>query len=222
MKLSKPATIISLTFITLIALAILGYGFWLTNKQSQSLNWSIQLSHRGEVPAPKDIQVLTTTTDTSNWLTYRNEKYGWEIKYPRKWRVTFESRLDSLTENSDDWVILQDYEGKELIGGIIISKLHDNPENLSIDKRDYKVEGAPVEYKIKFDNIVGATISNVRPEIYNDFVIINFTKNNNSFSIEWGAHDYEVHLNFPEGVKEKYKKAYKEFLNIISTFHFYK
>ena len=32
-------------------------------------------------------QTLDTTTDISNWKTYRNEKYGYEIMLPKDWQV---------------------------------------------------------------------------------------------------------------------------------------
>ena len=39
------------------------------------------------IPAPDDDN---SEIDTSNWLTYRNEKYGYEIKYPDDWRIATE------------------------------------------------------------------------------------------------------------------------------------
>jgi hypothetical protein len=29
----------------------------------------------------------STTVDTSDWLTYRNEQYGFEFKYPKEWKL---------------------------------------------------------------------------------------------------------------------------------------
>lgn len=50
-----------------------------------------------EPPTPSaKIQPQTTEIDTSNWKTYRNEVYGFEVRHPANWSVIRENKDMSL------------------------------------------------------------------------------------------------------------------------------
>ncbi len=72
--------------IAILLLAALGLGWWVWSNQALA-------------PAPIDnqppISSATTSVDTSNWQTYRDEEYGFEFKYPSVWRV-IDQRADSV------------------------------------------------------------------------------------------------------------------------------
>ncbi|MDX9893789.1 MAG: hypothetical protein RB292_05300 [Patescibacteria group bacterium] len=59
----------------------------------------------------------STTTeeiDTSDWLTYRNEEYGFEFKYPGDWSL-FVYKNDIIALSSGGHIINKDYPGEIII-----------------------------------------------------------------------------------------------------------
>lgn len=57
--------------------------------------------------APTSVSPTSTPESTANWKTYRNEKLGFEFKYPNSWFVTEENVLSTKT-----LVVFED--GKEI------------------------------------------------------------------------------------------------------------
>jgi hypothetical protein len=89
----KPfKNIIKILLITLIAALLIGGGyiFWQNNAlrneietlKSQNQNL-VLLSSQKSVKATTSSQEIST----NDWLTYRNENYGYEIQYPKDWKA---------------------------------------------------------------------------------------------------------------------------------------
>ncbi len=74
---SKKSTIIILIALTLFT-AGLAYGLLILSQKDNNLSWETLINHNEPV-------VINGEIDTSGWETYRNEEYGWEIKYPKDW-----------------------------------------------------------------------------------------------------------------------------------------
>lgn len=59
-----------------------------------------------------NVNAITSDVDTSDWLTYTNEKYGYSVKYPNSWRLAqeyMEAMTSIQTPNKDeveDYVVL--------------------------------------------------------------------------------------------------------------------
>lgn len=68
----------------------------------QPLIVKYQIKEKSEASAEK---LEITEIDTSNWKTYRNEEYGFEIRYPEDWIV--HQSGNKISSPSFDW----DYQG---------------------------------------------------------------------------------------------------------------
>lgn len=53
----------------------------------ERLNSRVFAVHRAALAQGSDDESGSGIVDTSNWKTYRNEKYGFEMKYPEFWEV---------------------------------------------------------------------------------------------------------------------------------------
>jgi len=96
MKKNKTSQNILITILTaaLIASGYFAYQWWQVRKELKGaatqieklLNQiNIQINKIKELE--KEIKELEKTDETANWKTYRNEEFGYEIKYPKEWKV---------------------------------------------------------------------------------------------------------------------------------------
>ncbi len=123
--------------------------------------------------------VTPNNIDTSDWKTYRNEKFGYEIKYPKDWKLIYLSDLypgnTSISLRSPGYQSIKD-ENVIFDGEVYVSVI-DNPSNLSIkdlfntfndtgrfwfakyDHKDITING---NHGVLFDNVAEDTVSNIK------------------------------------------------------------
>lgn len=95
-----------LIILGLAMISVTGYAVWKINKDinkaNSEINWFLvkQKTQKEnglpekETPT-KETEALEPRADTSDWNTYRNEEYGFEVRYPINWKY----RLQNLEYN---------------------------------------------------------------------------------------------------------------------------
>lgn len=109
-------------------------------QQTQQKSISEITEQKIEQPEVKDetADVSAIASATADWKTYRNEKYGFEFKYPKEW--FFKAINEEYAELSNQQIIGLDI-GSET-DAITISIINDNPNNIreiSLGEKFYKI-----------------------------------------------------------------------------------
>lgn len=68
--------------VALTALLVIGGAFWMMQKRQVAVNQPAVTDPVVETPVQTEPE---NPIDTSDWKTYRNEEYGFEVKYPKEW-----------------------------------------------------------------------------------------------------------------------------------------
>ena len=135
----------------------------------------------------------TTGINTSDWLTYRNEEYGFELKYPGDWEVDSRSR-------EKEFVHLKQKQDRAVF------------IDIGLTSKIYKDIPSPQECKILVGNVEGYIFCDdanfISDDDYKSGILVNFVNDDHVFQIYW--YDQE----------HKNEKAYKDFKDIIKTLKF--
>lgn len=71
--------------VLILALVASVGGFLVYSNYSNKRTKVDQIQQTQSTPAPKKTEEASNSADTTNWKTYRNEKYKFEFKYPKSW-----------------------------------------------------------------------------------------------------------------------------------------
>jgi hypothetical protein len=203
MNPQKPFCSVVFLITSFIILLAFSAWFWVyaTPKQDQ---YQIHL---------ENINTASSTDETADWETYKNDKYGFEFKYPNSWE------LSSLPKDSWDGLV------DKII--VIPSKVNDPYCNVSEEyetlKENYKLYNSFVGYE-KYANELSRHSCTVSVQIENnqnylapsDF----FTKNYLPFShfVDGGEEDMKRVISmFPEIGDIVYpRKSFAKFMGGMS------
>lgn len=91
---SKTTWLILVLVSFLIITGMFAYQWWQTNgelvrqvKENEILTKQINELQKQKEGLEKEIKELKITGETADWKTYRNEEYGYEMKYPEDWTI---------------------------------------------------------------------------------------------------------------------------------------
>lgn len=137
---------LSLIILTVLIVSTIGYAAWRVNKDIEEI--TIQTY---------EYVIRKAEIDTSDWEIYRNEEYGFEVKYPKGWHSG---------QSKTGVVFLQPEQGDADLPGIWIYIL-DNPFNLSREEYwfcESKKYDAPyiVKESITVNGIEGLKVENLQ------------------------------------------------------------
>lgn len=98
--MKKHLNITILIVVAALALTILALAYWQLVQENKSFDWQkFSFVHKNN-----------SDVDTSDWLTYRNEKYGFEFKLPKELGKNMPTGLqgDNIS-NDGPWYMNRDY-----------------------------------------------------------------------------------------------------------------
>ena len=98
--MKKVSTITGI--IIIVAVAVIAVGGIFLYLQKFSVHIATQSVAGGQTPvtnAQSNPNVQNSNTKTADWKTYKNDEYGFEIKYPYDWSMQVESVVKNKTPN---------------------------------------------------------------------------------------------------------------------------
>ncbi len=84
--MTKKAKTIIIAFVVIIIIASIGYG---NNRVSDTGEMPLHPEEKISEITKNVVLKTATPNETDGWKTYRNEEYGFEVKYPQERQLEF-------------------------------------------------------------------------------------------------------------------------------------
>ena len=183
---NKKTKILLITILAITAIAISGC---VIRNQDEGERPE-EVVKENEKPAISDDMEI----DTSDWLTYRNEEYRYEMKYPKDWSV----------KENDEWIEfgVEKFHVKNIIFSnkdyYLLFSLSKKEENIKASKRTGTGAGDFID---KGKISIGGIDVNINELVYMDKIVEIFYDNDNH-------NEYVISVNFRPFVNDSYSSDF--------------
>ena len=210
--------------LTILCAGVVGVNAYLSKKAA-----SVIENHEEELleeSTSTESEVISSTSeiDTSDWRTFKNEVYAYEIKYPSDWKCEYDSSFVRVSIESPD--LEYDEEILESGTSIMINIL--TPEYDPILKREPEIAKDPKNWLDRMWEACSEGACAPQPPVFKEKINVADQKAikaelgtipglENHIYIGKDKNIFDLSILFPKTDKEKYEKIFNQ---MLSTFRF--
>ena len=157
--------------VSVLIVLVLGYIFFIGDINKKNVPTSDPTSSEKK----SETKSIAKAVDTSNWKIYKNETFGYELKYPADWEIGTIFGADPYTFSAPDFSPANRSENVKTIPSFSISSIHKiaegetvetnmplgNPDGKIIEKKLIKIDGRDAMFAEYFKSGYGEKDSKV-------------------------------------------------------------